>query len=141
MNAEFYSLDQTTLNHTVNMNRFSEDPQRISSIDFYTQEARTCQIVFYADDWSKANLRNVSSSNCIDNTNILKMTIKISNRVYYLQKSDIKYNKKNLTFTLRGIDLLGVLLILGNENKVFHSEYTDALDITQLSSDTPLLKN
>jgi len=122
MNAYFYSLDQTTLNHTINMNSFSEDPQGISGIDFHTQEARTCKISFFDDDWSNANLRNITFADCIDGTDILKMAIIVSDETYYLQRADVKYDKKTLTFTLRGIDLLGVLLILGNNPKTFSSE-------------------
>ena len=96
MNAEFYSLDQTTLKHTVDLNSYKPTGKEISGIDFFSSESRTCSLNFFEDGWANSNLRNLTVNDCIEGTNILKIVVIISSDVYYIKRESINYNKKTL---------------------------------------------
>ena len=133
MNIEFWNLAQDTLEHTLEIYSIKEDSDSISGLEFYSNEAKTCTIEFFEDSWTLANLRNITSSDCIDDTRIIKKVIKFTtngiNRTYYLDQFKIEYNKKTISFKISGIDLLGLLLKLSETTKNFSTEKTESINL------------
>ena len=124
MNVEFYSLDQTTAENIVDLLHYDKDPSGISGVDFYSAEAKLCNIEFYETEWTLLNLLGISADDCIEETDILKKTMIISSKAWYIKKENISYNKKTQKFNITGIDLFGLLLAIGNAKKVFPAEET-----------------
>ena len=135
MNVEFWNLTQDVLEHTVNIYLLREDNDSISRTEFFSNESKTCFIEFFEDSWTLDNLRNITSSDCIDNTRIVKKVIRFTtngiNRTYYLDQFKIKYNKKTKSFNISGIDLLGLLLKLGETTKSFSTDKTGSVELLE----------
>jgi len=135
MNLDFYDLAQTEILHSVDILSIKEDDEKITGMTYFKREARTCRLEFFEDTWTSEYLRDIKYSECIGKTDILKKVVKFTLNghecVYYLQKKEIVYDKKEKSFSVRAIDLLGVLLLVGSDKEMFYCEIEDALALTE----------
>jgi len=135
MNLDFYDLGQVGILHSVDILTMKEDGEKISGVTFFKTEARTCKFTFFEDSWTLGNLTDIQFIDCIGETGILRKVMKFTlngdERVYYLQNKSINYDKKKKAFSIMGIDLLGLLLIMGAEKKGFTCTLQNSLGFTE----------
>ena len=134
MTLEFWNLEITpVLQHSLDILSIKEDADSITGIDFFSTEAKNCKLEFFEDSWTLSNLRNITNSNCLEDTRILALALKVNDNKYYIEQDKIKYNKKDNRFIVSGIDLMGLLLRLADNTYSFPTTHQDAI---QLLKDT-----
>ena len=133
MTIDFYNLDQTALQHSIEVLSLTEESDKVTGLDFFATESKTCKITFFEDSWSLSNLLNLGSSSFIANSTIMNMPFMFTksrvHRVYYVERDKIKYDKKKRKFEITGMDLIGLLIKLTNDTKNYDAGEYSAIDL------------
>ena len=109
----------------------NEDPQKISSVDYFKIESRNAKIEFQNDSWLDANLKNgISGSNVISGSDYWNYGVRLRREredgtedsfTGYVNRKSVNYSKKDDVFYIIARDAIAILSDFGKDKTIITS--------------------